>query len=81
MKRLVILATFALVMGSSGVVMAGDCGSDSNCALDERVASTPPQGVTAPFQTVAAVRNTLNSDCVEPDIVYSRQQRPQYVSA
>jgi hypothetical protein len=81
MKRLVILATFTLVMVTSGVVMAAPCGSDSNCAPDERVTSTPPLGVTAPFKTVAAVRNTLNSDCVEPDIVYSRQQRPQYVSA
>jgi hypothetical protein len=51
MKRLVILATFTLVMGTSGVVMAAPCGSDSNCALDERVTSTPPLGVTAPFKT------------------------------
>jgi hypothetical protein len=71
MKRLVILATFTLVIGTSGVVIA----------LDERVTSTPPLAVTASFKTVAALRSTLDADCVEPETVYSRQQRPEYVSA
>src|SRR5436190_1815233 len=49
MKWLMTLATFTLVMVTSGVVIA----------LDERITSTPPLGVTAPFKTVAAVRSTL----------------------
>jgi hypothetical protein len=76
MKRLMIVATFTFVIGTGGVVMAAPCGSDSNCAPDERITSMPPLGVTASFKTVAAVRSTLNGDCVEPDIVYSRRQRP-----
>jgi hypothetical protein len=62
MKRLMIVATFTLVIGTSGVVMAAPCGSDSNCDPDERITSMPPLGVTAPFKTVAAVRSTLNGD-------------------
>ena len=81
MKRLVILATFTLVIGTNGVAMATGCGSDSNCGPDERVTSTPPLGVTASFKIVAALRSALDADCVEPDILYSRQQRLEYVSA
>jgi len=69
MKQLVILAAFALAMGTGGAVMACPTGG---CATDEPIVTTPPQdcsgyGCARPEPAPLHTADCTSNGCVVPE--------------
>jgi hypothetical protein len=66
MKRIAILAAFALVAGV-GVAMAYPC-DGGNCVIDEPTVTTPPQGTPCNGSDVKGYFDSI--DCARPEPVH-----------